>query len=154
MNPFDRNYQVILNRLTSLNTSNALSTYLQNCLNGENMANEMMKDLCQQLYQNILTLVQSSHCATIFQCAYEHTESSIQKDWILPTVTNQQGINRIFQTQGLFPYWMKSSMAIVNDVNIDGTILLTAPNMAGKFLIILYILYIYLFVDYVSVINR
>ena len=98
------------------------------------MANEMMKELCQTLYQTILTLVQSSHCATIFQCAYEHTESSIQKNWILPNLlTNNLNVERIFNAQGLFPYWMNSSLAVVNNVEINGTILLTAPNMAGNF---------------------
>lgn len=135
--PLDRNHQPIHNKLTSIKTSNLLSIYLQSCAKAENMANEMMKELCQKLYQNILTLVQSSHCATIFQCAYEHTESSIHKNWILPSLTKQMKDDRIFKVEGLFPYWMKSSLAVVNDIEINGTILLTAPNMAGNNIIFL-----------------
>jgi DNA mismatch repair ATPase MutS len=112
--------------------SKALSEYLALCAAAEDKAEEMMKSLCQLLYQEVLTIVQSSHCAAIFQCAYEHTTSSIQRNWNLPTIVPRAASSHcIFRVEGLFPYWMDHLSAVKNDLEMNDIILLTAPNMAG-----------------------
>lgn len=131
--PLDRNFQAISNRYMSSRTANALSEYLRLCNLAEGKAEDLMRQLCRVLYKDILVIVQSSHCATIFQCAYEHTISSIQKSWVLPNIVPLSAPSpRVFQVKGMFPYWMSHLASVTNDLHITGTILLTAPNMAGK----------------------
>ncbi|GAB5367450.1 hypothetical protein AAMO2058_001231100, partial [Amorphochlora amoebiformis] len=38
----------------------------------------------------------------------------------------------VFQINDMWPYWLDKSIAVTNNVSIDGMILLTGPNMAGK----------------------
>lgn len=91
-----------------------------------------MKHLCTLLYQDIITIIQSSHCAVIYQCAYEHTTSAIQRQWTLPKMLHDHQ-SRIFRVQGLFPYWMSASSCVKNDLDLRDIVFLTAPNMAGFF---------------------
>jgi DNA mismatch repair ATPase MutS len=130
--PLDRNFQTIPNKFTSSGTTKALSDYLALCALAEAKAEEMMRGLCQLLYRDVSTIVQSSHCAAIFQCAYEHTASSIQRNWNLPTMVPRTAASRTFRAEGLFPYWMDHLSAVKNDLQMDEIILLTAPNMAGR----------------------
>jgi hypothetical protein len=132
--PLDRNFQSISNRFTSARTTNALSEYLTLCNSAEKKADDLMRQLCRVLYKELLVIVQSAHCATIFQCAYEHAVSSLQRGWVLPSMAPLTETPRVFRVKGLFPFWMSHLASVTNDLDIADTILLTAPNMAGPFL--------------------
>lgn len=133
----DRNSQPLTNRYTSSPTSSALSTYLHLCHVADSKAIELMEKLCNLLYKDIVTLIQSIHCAVIFQCAYEHTLSSLQRQWILPNIVCGADIQspRVFEVHGLVPYWMDMRSSVKNNLVLSDIIFLTAPNMAGTIIL-------------------
>eukprot|EP01035_Chromulina_nebulosa_P022937 gene22937-29710_t len=61
-----------------------------------------------------------------------HVQVSIQKGWILPQLVDHTSYNTKLKLKGCTPYWIDKRNAIQNDIELDGIILLTAPNMSGK----------------------
>jgi hypothetical protein len=71
------------------------------------------------------------------QACIDHTVSALQRGWSLPTIDfgtddASQSYPSPMTLYNLHPYWMSRTHSVPNTVNLQGVVLLTAPNMAGK----------------------
>lgn len=102
-------------------------------------------------------IIHSCHIAVVLQSINSHVIASKQRGWSLPKVTSfpsqstpkeelstkksrsmvsesskDDSMRPMLQVRDLSPYWLDRNTAVRNDVDLDGIILLTAPNMSGK----------------------
>jgi DNA mismatch repair ATPase MutS len=67
-----------------------------------------------------------------------HSAESLSKGWVLPKldphtqVQSDNSSDRTMQVQDILPYWLRRGQGVPNTFDLQGTMLLTAPNMSGK----------------------
>ena len=68
-----------------------------------------------------------------------HAEHAVGRGWRPATLLPVDDATSPWTAQGLVPFWMDppgagigSNWAVPNDLSLDGLVLLTGPNMAGK----------------------
>ena len=91
----------------------------------------VLRQLNQDIQRHIIAVTQSSHWAVIFKTALLHTVSARQKGWCQATMIDKTS-HLALDLKGLSPYWMSRETSVLNDVQLNGIFLLTAPNMSGK----------------------
>lgn len=141
----DRKGKVTARKYTTPNIQRALNQYLQLVELAPLRVSRILQSLSSQLLTDLITIVQASHLAVILQASLLHTTSAMQKGWTMPTLVNFDeteggGDNPSktsrkktpFRVEGLTPYWFSRDKAMKNEIELNGIMLLTAPNMSGK----------------------
>lgn len=112
-----------------------------------------LKNLSQQLAPLELELSAAVQLGILLQALYEHSAKAGDAGWSIPAVGREEQLEAgvqfaddvddqygVLRLKSLQPYWMEKSTAkepvsdsvVYNDVELDGFMLLTGPNMAGK----------------------
>ena len=91
----------------------------------------LLKQLNEEIRKHIVAITQSSHWAVIYKAMLLHTISAKQKGWTQAKILGANA-EQVLELKGLSPYWMNRETAVLNDVQLSGIFLLTAPNMSGK----------------------
>mmetsp|Transcript_27158 Transcript_27158/g.45868 ORF Transcript_27158/g.45868 Transcript_27158/m.45868 type:complete len:745 (-) Transcript_27158:31-2265(-) len=153
--PLDRTFTPLARKYTSKAVDTALKAYLFACEKLKHAVQLKLIQLCTQMVDIspegeeatsdavssscISGIVQSAHLAVILNTALYHAYSSRQKGWVLPMMEPISMMTKIAPAEGLHldikgltPYWLDRSSAARTDVDINGILLLTAPNMSGK----------------------
>lgn len=108
----------------------------------------MLKELSANLYTNVNGIKQAAAWSIILNAASEHAASACQRGWCIPdllpltphgkdpsvqpAITDDVCVKAPMKVSGLSPYWIDRSTAALNDFELHGIFLLTAPNMSGK----------------------
>lgn len=116
------------------------------------------QSLSGNLQNHSMLIIYSSHWALILKAIHEHAKSAKEKGWSMPTLVDfddnknesNEGEERVvvegaawtmrstamrrphLELKEVFPYWLMRKQAVCNDVDLEGTFFLTAPNMSGK----------------------
>ena len=141
--PLDRTHVQLTRKYTSQRVESALKMYLGACNAMKQEVSRLLAKLCLDLVTpssgsgstQVGAIVQSAQATVILNTALYHAYSSKQQGWELPVLddpTDGQSSRLHLDLKGLTPYWLDRSTAVSNDVDIQGMILLTAPNMSGK----------------------
>ena len=85
----DRYNKSIRDRLTTSKVSSALSEYKAACVSCTKAVKKALQKLSESLDPHIGHIIQAAHWCVILDTAVDHTRSSIQKGWILPTLVNR-----------------------------------------------------------------
>ncbi|CEL93038.1 unnamed protein product [Vitrella brassicaformis CCMP3155] len=135
VHPIDRNNRILSNRWTTERVSLAVSRYVEAAEDAAAAVREALRTLSGELLMHLPTLTQSTHFLVILQAAASHVSASLCKGWCLPTLKPVGGQDMSMQLNGLVPYWMDGRdgiLPVANSFDMDGLLLLTAPNMSGK----------------------
>jgi hypothetical protein len=147
--PLDRTFTPLPRKFTSASVDAAMKTYLSSCEKLKREVQRKLVQLCTTLISispedtpdmsssYVGSIVQSAHLAVIVNTALYHAYSSQQQGWNLPSMEQVEEMSMSkndfrLDIKDLTPYWLNRLTAVKNDVDINGIILLTAPNMSGK----------------------
>jgi predicted GIY-YIG superfamily endonuclease len=137
--PRDRNGKVLKNRWTTAEVQDALSEYVKACEVATDEVSSILSSLAQKLQDegHIPALVQSGHFNIILSMAFHHASKAMKSKWQLARTIEYEteacnDENTSAQFANVFPYWMYKSQAVSNTFDLQGMVLLTAPNMSGK----------------------
>ena len=147
--PLDRSYMPLARKYTTKRVDDALKAYLSATENLRREVKRQLVLLCSRMVEissdpsksssiSLVTcIVQSAHVAVTLNTALLHAYSSKQKGWTLPLMDSldlmsDKGRQLCLHLKDLTPYWIDRSAAVQNNVDMNGIILLTAPNMSGK----------------------
>jgi hypothetical protein len=161
IHPLDRTHTPLSGKYTTKAVSGALRAYLSACEKLKQEVQRKLKQLCSFMVDvapataapasaaappssdsstsYVGSVVQAAHMAVILNTALYHAYSSQQQGWTLPAMDPLHSVTSDVPPEGLrmklknlTPYWLPHSSAVKNDVDINGILLLTAPNMSGK----------------------
>jgi DNA mismatch repair ATPase MutS/predicted GIY-YIG superfamily endonuclease len=121
-------------RMTTKHVQAALEDYLACIALGPKLVEQTLQSLCDRLSgHNLQAIIQACHLSIIFETIKNHVIASIQRGWQIPQLLDFQEDRSVgMKLDQLSPYWLDRSKATKNDLEVDGIILLTAPNMSGK----------------------
>jgi DNA mismatch repair ATPase MutS len=130
--PRDRFHKPIGDRLVSTRLRSASERYLLAVGALEGSVRESLQGLCDDLVVEMRALSAAAHWALFYSTLYAHVGHASSNGWSLATLREPGASERTLQLDGLWPYWLRKGLATTNSFGLDGTWLLTAPNMAGK----------------------
>ena len=149
--PTDRKGQALSRRYTTHAVEAALQEYRRLAAEAPRRVEAVLRGLSIELLRYQIAIVHISNWALILQAAYAHTAQAKRQGWCLPTLTAFVSNSDYNPADGsparpasadqlslvatdMSAWWMNrhDSQTIMNDIDLKGMQLLTAPNMSGK----------------------
>lgn len=134
VHPRDRFGKEIADRWTTERVDKALDDYRVATQIAAKAVSDTLVNLAEDLQRFIGSLVGAATLSTVTTAILAHASNSINKRWMPPTLLPEGDTTSPLAVRGLVPFWMRMDGAdtVENTFDIDGLVLLTGPNMAGK----------------------
>lgn len=137
--PLDRKGSKIESKSKSQNVSilttpaveAAVKGYCDAAAAAERVVTQKLRECSQQLVPHLLPVLVAAELLLYLALAQEHAGEARRKGWVLPELQEEGGAWRMV---GVTPFWLSRNGAttVKNDLELDGMLLLTGPNMSGK----------------------
>jgi len=142
VHPVDRRGIRVMDRLSTPRVEEALEEYRNATVEASWIVNAELKDLSERCNHHIQSIVTAATMSIVARTLILHCQEAVRRQWCVPSLVEFEtsdvqaevpGLTRL-SLDGLFPFWMDlgDPDTQANDVRIDGFVLLTGPNMAGK----------------------
>lgn len=144
--PYDPKKQKQVGGFTSSDVAAKVGCYRDSVEQAPKYVEKALQELCETLepYQMIVVLI--SNWAMILQAVHAHVTAAKQRQWSMPTLLERSGDDTdgsngsgkkevmTMDVKDLSAWWMdrRDPATKLNDVQLQGIFLLTAPNMGGK----------------------
>ncbi len=135
IHPRDRFGRELADRWTTQNVEDKLELYRQSCREAQAAVAGQLRMLSASLQPFVGALIACSTLSTISLAINAHISKTQSKGWTIPHLLDPDDCKTPFQVKDFEPFWMDGTAdlkVIPNTVDIDGMIILTGPNMAGK----------------------
>lgn len=134
IHPRDRFGKEVADRWTTARVESALDEYRVATQHAAKAVADTLVNLSDDLQEHISALVGAATLSTIATATLAHVSNAINKRWAPPTLLDEGDTSSPLSVKGLAPFWMRLDGAetVPNTFDIDGLVLLTGPNMAGK----------------------
>eukprot|EP00210_Caulerpa_lentillifera_P005380 g5142.t1 len=121
------------NRITTTEFGNAQSLYFGAYEGWRVKVTRLFEKLGEKLEKRMQYLITTLHALIILSALTEHTIAAQERQWCLPDISTMlQKQSGSLEINGFWPYWMTKEESQLNSIQLDGMIVLTGPNMAGK----------------------
>ena len=134
IHPRDRFGKEVADRWTTARVELALDDYRVATQKAAVAVSDTLINLADDLQEHISSLVGAATLSTVTIAILAHASNAINKRWTPPTLLPEGDTASPLAVEGLVPFWMRLDGAetVPNSFDIDGLVLLTGPNMAGK----------------------
>ena len=134
IHPRDRFGKEVADRWTTARVELALDDYRVATQKAAVAVSDTLINLADDLQEHISSLVGAATLSTVTIAILAHASNAINKRWTPPTLLPEGDTTSPLAVEGLVPFWMRLDGAetVPNSFDIDGLVLLTGPNMAGK----------------------
>jgi len=135
IHPRDRFGRELADRWTTQNVEDKLEIYRHSCREARAAVAEQLRMLSSSLQPFVGALIACSTLSTISLAINAHVSKAQSKGWTIPHLLDPEDCKTPFRVEDLEPFWMDGTAdlnVISNTVDVDGMIILTGPNMAGK----------------------
>lgn len=129
--PIDRYGKEVKDRFSSQKVEDVLAEYKNSAIKTYEAIRQILRITSQKLACHALPIIHLATFSNFVKTIYLHINEASSKNWTVNFAINKSAPNNIILEE-FFPYWMKNDQAISNNLNFDGTCLLTGHNMAGK----------------------
>lgn len=129
--PIDRYGREVKDRWSLSDAEEALIAYKKIAENTRAEMKDILKKISKDLSPYCMPIIHLATFSNLVKTLYLHIKECQPKNWTANFVSNAREENRM-ALDAFFPYWMRSSEAVMNSLNFDGTCLLTGHNMSGK----------------------
>jgi len=126
--PIDRYNKEVKDRLSTKEVEEALANYKDLAIKAYDEIKQILKQVSKDLSIYCLPIIHLATFSNLSKTLYLHIKECQVKNWTLNFTSSGKNLF----LQDFFPYWMKSSEAVVNSLDVDATCLLTGHNMSGK----------------------
>jgi len=134
IHPRDRYGKEVADRWTTPRVEKALDEYRVSTQKASIAVSDTLKQLAEDLQEHISSLVGAATLSTVVTAILAHASNAVNKRWSPVTLLTEGDTASPLSFTELVPFWMPVDGAetVPNTFNIDGLIILTGPNMAGK----------------------
>lgn len=129
--PVDRYNKEVKDRWSTRQVEDALKEYKEIAASTSEAIKQILKDLSKELSPYCLPIIHLATFSNLIKTLYLHIKECQPKDWTANFSHKKSEANEM-SLEDFFPYWMRSSEAVMNNLTLDGTCLLTGHNMSGK----------------------
>ena len=135
VHPRDRNGVLLSDRWSSPALEEAQEEYRQAAYEAGAAVTRELRALAGRLQPFLADLVGASVFSVAVRALGAHAAEANRRGWVAPemhSADDRSGSPLVFE--GLWPYWMdaRDPGTVLNSFDMDGLVLLTGPNMAGK----------------------
>lgn len=134
IHPRDRFGKEVADRWSTARVEKALDDYRVATQKAATAVSDTLVNLADDLQEHISPLVGAATLSTITTAILAHASNAINKRWTRPKLLPDGDTMSPLSVEGMVPFWMRLDGAetVPNTFDIDGLVLLTGPNMAGK----------------------
>lgn len=132
VHPRDRFGKKIADRWTSPRVEEALEAYRVAAAAAGRAVAGALRGLAAALTPHTADLVAAATFSTVVEAVSSHGEHAISRRWRPAELLPADDANTPWTARELIPFWMEHYDAVPNDLSVEGVVLLTGPNMAGK----------------------
>jgi len=135
IHPRDRNGVLLSDRWSSAALEEAQEEYRQAAFEAGAAVTRELRALAGRLQPFLADLIGASVFSVAVRALGAHAAEANRRGWVAPEMQSpgdRSGSPLAFE--GLWPYWMdaRDPGTVLNSFDMDGLVLLTGPNMAGK----------------------
>lgn len=134
IHPRDRFGKEVADRWSTERVEDALDDYRVATQRAAKAVSDTLANLAEDLQEHISSLVGAATLSTVTTAILAHASNAINKRWSCPTLLPEGDTASPLSVEGLVPFWMRMDGAetVPNTFDLEGLVLLTGPNMAGK----------------------
>jgi len=135
VHPRDRNGVLLSDRWSTPALEEAQEEYRQAAFEADAAVTRELRALAGRLQPFLADLIGASVFSVAVRALGAHAAEANRRGWVAPEMhppDDRSGSPLAFE--GLWPYWMdaRDPGTVLNSFDMDGLVLLTGPNMAGK----------------------
>lgn len=137
LHPRDRNGRTVPDRLSSIAVEDALADYKARADAARSVIAATLSETSRRLLPMRAHIMLLNHFATAMKTILLHVYEARRKGWSFDVrreqIESYSSCDRPrISIKGMFPYWLDASVAIKNDIELDGMSSLVGSNMSGK----------------------
>ena len=132
--PRDRFGKEVSDRWTTPRVERALNDYRIATHAASVAVADALRNLAEDLHPYVSSLVGAATASTICVAVVAHASHAVNKRWTAPVLLPDGDTASAMSFTNLVPFWMPMDGAttVPNTLDVDGLLILTGPNMAGK----------------------
>lgn len=131
IHPLDRYGKEVKDRWSVQEVEDALQAYKESATAAYDAIKNLLKKLSKELAVYCLPIIHLATFSNVVKTLYLHVKECQPRHWTTNFIVDETQACRM-DLEGFFPYWMKLGQGVTNNLQCDGTCLLTGHNMSGK----------------------